>query len=66
MASAARWPKPRATALPLWDVDLRWRCSNDDYEFPMPGPRKAVQQGVEGIACGDLYLVKVREYRERC
>ena len=55
-----------AAALPLWDVDLPWPCSNQDYELAMRGvARKALEEGVEAIAFGDLYLEEVRAYREK-
>src|SRR6266498_1700849 len=55
-----------ATGLPLWDVDLPWPCSNDDYECAMRAVcERALQVGVECIGFGDLFLTEIREYREK-
>ncbi len=55
-----------ATGLPLWDVDLPWPCSNDDYECAMRAVcQRALQVGVECIGFGDLFLTEIREYREK-
>jgi uncharacterized protein (TIGR00290 family) len=52
--------------LPLWDVDLPWPCSNEQYEKLMAETcAKALGEGIEGIAFGDLFLEDVRAYRER-
>ncbi len=52
--------------LPLWDVGLPWPCSNEQYENLMAETcAKALAQGIEGIAFGDLFLEDVRAYRER-
>jgi len=56
----------KAAEIPLWDVDLPAPCSNEDYERIMRGVcQKAVQQGIECIAFGDLFLADIREYREK-
>jgi uncharacterized protein (TIGR00290 family) len=56
----------RAAELPLWEVPLPWPCSNEIYESQMKAAcDKAVAEGVEAIAFGDLFLRDVREYRER-
>jgi uncharacterized protein (TIGR00290 family) len=56
----------RAAELPLWDVDLPWPCSNEQYEAIMRGVcQRAVAEGVEAIAFGDLFLEDVRDYRIR-
>lgn len=56
----------QATGIRLWDVDLPWPCSNADYERIMKETcNTAVQDGVEYIAFGDLFLRDVREYREK-
>ncbi len=53
-----------AAGLPLWDVPLPWPCSNERYESLMAGAcAKAVGEGIEGIAFGDLFLEDVRAYR---
>ena len=52
--------------LPLWDVALTWPCSNEQYERLMAETcAKALAEGIEGIAFGDLFLEDVREYREK-
>jgi len=54
-----------AAGLPLWDVDLPWPCSNDDYESTMRAVcARALHSGVECIAFGDLFLTEIRAYRE--
>ena len=54
-----------AAGLPLWSVPLPWPCSNETYEALMAEAcAKAVAQGIEGIAFGDLFLEDVRVYRE--
>jgi uncharacterized protein (TIGR00290 family) len=55
-----------AVGLPLWTVALPWPCSNEQYERLMAQAcTKAVAEGVEGIAFGDLFLEDVRAYREK-
>ncbi len=55
-----------AAGLPLWAVPLPWPCSNEEYESLMAQTcAKAVSEGIEGIAFGDLFLEDVRRYRER-
>jgi len=55
-----------AAGLPLWAVSLPWPCSNEQYESLMAQTcAKAVGEGVEGIAFGDLFLEDVRAYREK-
>lgn len=52
--------------LPLWPVELPWPCSNNDYEQRMSAIcRRASNEGLSGIAFGDLFLREIREYRER-
>ena len=54
-----------AARLPLLEVPLPWPCSNDEYERSMAAACvAAVQQGISGIAFGDLFLEDVRRYRE--
>lgn len=54
-----------ATGLPLWAVPLPWPCANEDYESRMAQVcTKAVAEGIQGIAFGDLFLEDVRAYRE--
>ena len=55
----------RATGLPLWEIPLPWPCSNEEYELAMGRARaQAVEQGISGMAFGDLFLEDVRKYRE--
>jgi uncharacterized protein (TIGR00290 family) len=52
--------------LRLWDVGLPWPCSNEQYETLMAETcAKALAEGIEGIAFGDLFLEDVRAYREK-
>ena len=52
--------------LPLWQVQLPWPCTNADYEARMADAcRRAVAEGFDSIAFGDLFLGDVRKYRER-
>jgi uncharacterized protein (TIGR00290 family) len=53
-----------AAGLPLWAVPLPWPCSNEQYEALMAQAcAKAVAEGIEGVAFGDLFLEDVRAYR---
>ena len=55
-----------AAGLPLLAVPLPWPCSNEQYESLMAQPcAKAVSEGIDGIAFGDLFLEDVRAYREK-
>jgi len=55
-----------AAGLPLWAVPLPWPCSNERYESLMAQTcAKAVSEGIEGVAFGDLFLEDVRAYREK-
>ncbi len=55
-----------AAGLPLWTVTLPWPCSNEQYELLMAEAcAKAVAEGIEGVAFGDLFLEDVRAYREK-
>ena len=55
-----------AVGLPLWSVPLPWPCSNEQYEKLMSETcAKAVAEGIEGVAFGDLFLEDVRAYRIR-
>jgi uncharacterized protein (TIGR00290 family) len=52
--------------IPLWRVELPWPCSNADYEAAMRAAcRKAVAEGIQAVAFGDLFLEDVRVYREK-
>src|SRR5437868_2162057 len=55
-----------AAGLPLWPVHLPWPCSNGQCEGLMAAAcKKAIRNGIEGIAFGDLFLEDVRAYREK-
>src|SRR5579864_4616630 len=55
-----------AAGLPLWPVHLPGPCSNEQYEGLMAEAcKKAISNGIEGIAFGDLFLEDVRTYREK-
>ena len=55
-----------AAGLPLWAVPLPWPCSNEQYESLMAQTcASAVDEGIEGVAFGDLFLEDVRAYREK-
>lgn len=54
-----------AVGLPLRVIPLPSPCSNLDYERIMSQAcRRAVAEGIQAIAFGDLYLTDVRRYRE--
>jgi uncharacterized protein (TIGR00290 family) len=55
-----------AAGLPLWVVPLPWPCSNEIYEQRMAEVcRRAIDERIQAIAFGDLFLEDVRAYRER-
>lgn len=55
-----------AAGVPLWPVELPWPCSNREYEAVMRAACvRAVAEGIEGVAFGDLFLEDVRAYREK-
>jgi uncharacterized protein (TIGR00290 family) len=52
--------------VPVWEIDLPWPCSNDQYEEIMRAVwQRAIEQGIQALAFGDLFLQDVRDYRER-
>ena len=54
-----------ASGLPLWPVPLPWPCSNEQYEAAMAAAcERAVAEGIDAIAFGDLFLEDIRAYRE--
>jgi uncharacterized protein (TIGR00290 family) len=56
----------KAAGLPLWVVPLPWPCSNSDYEQRMRAVcERAVNEKVDAVAFGDLFLQDIREYREK-
>ncbi len=53
-----------AAGLPLWKVDIPYPCPNEAYEAAMAGAcARALDEGIEAIAFGDLFLEDVRSYR---
>lgn len=55
-----------SAGLPLWKVPLPWPCSNEQYEARMRDVcARALQEGIQAVAFGDLFLTDVRAYRER-
>ena len=55
-----------AAGLPLHTVSIPSPCSNEQYEAAMgEAVARARDEGVQGIAFGDLFLEDVRRYRER-
>jgi uncharacterized protein (TIGR00290 family) len=54
-----------AAGLPLWPVPLPWPCSNEQYEAAMAAAcTRALDEGIQAIAFGDLFLEDIRAYRE--
>jgi uncharacterized protein (TIGR00290 family) len=54
------------TGIPLWEIELPWPCSNADYEEIMRGVlKRALSEGADAFAFGDLFLQDIRDYRER-
>jgi uncharacterized protein (TIGR00290 family) len=55
-----------AANLPLWIVPLPWPCTNEVYESRMSEVcLRAVSEGIDAVAFGDLFLEDVRAYREK-
>ena len=55
-----------AAGLPLWSIPLPWPCTNEIYDQRMADAcRRAVDEKIDAIAFGDLFLGDVRGYRER-
>jgi len=55
-----------AADLPLWKVPLPWPCSNEIYEQHMAEAcQSAIDDNIQAIAFGDLFLRDVRAYREK-
>ncbi|HUO61074.1 MAG TPA: hypothetical protein VMU24_10430 [Candidatus Acidoferrales bacterium] len=54
-----------AAGVPLWTVPLPWPCSNEQYERQMRAAcNRAIAEGINAIAFGDLFLQDIRAYRE--
>ena len=55
-----------AADLPLRKVPLPWPCSNEIYEQHMAEAcQRAIDDNIQAIAFGDLFLRDVRAYREK-
>ena len=55
-----------AIGIPVWKIPLPWPCTNADYERRMEEAcSRAVGDGFDRIAFGDLFLEDIRAYRER-
>ena len=55
-----------SAGIPLWPIPLPWPCSNQLYEERMAQVcQRALSEGVEAIAFGDLFLTDIRAYREK-
>ena len=55
-----------AAQLPLWIIPLPWPCSNEIYELRMTEAcQRAIEEHVDSVAFGDLFLADVRAYREK-
>ena len=55
-----------SAGVPLWTVPLPWPCSNEQYEARMREVcARAVLEGVQAVAFGDLFLADIRAYREK-
>jgi uncharacterized protein (TIGR00290 family) len=56
----------QAAELPLWIVPIPWPCSNEIYEQRIAEVcRRAVDDHIDAVAFGDLYLTEIRAYREK-
>jgi uncharacterized protein (TIGR00290 family) len=55
----------QALQLDLWEVQLPWPCSNEEYEEIMAAQMsRAVREEITHIIFGDLFLEDIRKYRE--
>jgi uncharacterized protein (TIGR00290 family) len=53
-----------SVGLPIWKIPLPYPCSNADYESRMKTVcARAVDEGFEAVAFGDLFLEDIRAYR---
>jgi uncharacterized protein (TIGR00290 family) len=53
-----------SVGLPIWKIPLPFPCSNEAYESRMQAVCvRAVQEGFEAVAFGDLFLEDIRAYR---
>jgi uncharacterized protein (TIGR00290 family) len=54
-----------AVGLPLWEIEIPYPCSNEQYERGMSqAMAHARREGISSVAFGDLSLEDVRRYRE--
>jgi uncharacterized protein (TIGR00290 family) len=54
-----------SVGIPLWTAPLPWPCSNEQYEGRMRDLcSRAINEGVQAMAFGDLFLADIRAYRE--
>jgi uncharacterized protein (TIGR00290 family) len=54
-----------AAGLPLWKVPIPDACSNTQYEEAMAAAlERALGEGIQAVAFGDLFLEDIRAYRE--
>jgi len=50
----------------LWIVEIEHRCTNKEYEKAwLEVVSQALEQGITGMAFGDLFLEDIRAYREK-
>ncbi|MDP9238505.1 MAG: adenine nucleotide alpha hydrolase [Chloroflexota bacterium] len=55
-----------STGLPLWPLPIPSPCSNEEYEARMRRMvQRAVSEGIQAVAFGDLFLADIRAYREQ-
>ncbi len=55
-----------SAGLPLWEIVIPSPCSNEVYEAKMRAVvERAVAEGIEHMAFGDLFLQDIRAYREK-
>jgi len=55
-----------AAELPLWIIPLPWPCTNEIYEQRMADAcNRAIEEHIDAVAFGDLFLADVRAYREK-
>ena len=56
----------QSMGIPLWTTPLPWPCPNGRYEQVMAEVcQRAVNDGIEAVVFGDLFLADIRAYRER-
>lgn len=53
-----------SVGLPIWKIPLPYPCSNEAYESRMQTVcARAMQEGFQAVAFGDLFLEDIRAYR---